>query len=113
MGMGEIKYRGDTYTWANNKEREGFIQEILDRFFDSSEWMIQNDIVEVRHVVRQASDLAMIVLDSKPSRLKTRSRFIFETKWINGQECDDLIKEVWKNQWKGQNVQSEKKAQVV
>lgn len=64
--------------------------------------MIQNDVAEVRHVVRQALDHAMIVLNSKPSRLKTRSRFIFKTKWTKGQKCDDLIKKLWKNQWKGQ-----------
>lgn len=29
--MGEIKYKGENYTWANNWEGEGFIQERLDR----------------------------------------------------------------------------------
>lgn len=34
MGMGDIKFRGEAYTWANNREGEGFIQERLDRFCD-------------------------------------------------------------------------------
>lgn len=44
MDMGEIKYTGNTYTWANNRMGEGFIQERLDRFFGSSDWMLQNDV---------------------------------------------------------------------
>lgn len=77
MDMGEIKFIGDTFTWANNREGEGFIQERLDRFFGSNEWMIQNDTAEVKHVFKKASDHALLILDSKPSRMKTRSRFIF------------------------------------
>lgn len=36
MDMGDINYKGDTYTWANNREGEGFIQEMLDRFCGSA-----------------------------------------------------------------------------
>lgn len=36
MGMGEVKFRGASYTWANNREHEGFIHERLDRFFSSA-----------------------------------------------------------------------------
>lgn len=25
MKMGEVKFRGDVFTWANNRENEGFI----------------------------------------------------------------------------------------
>lgn len=31
---------GDTYTWANNREGEGFMQERLDSFYGSIEWML-------------------------------------------------------------------------
>ena len=37
MEMGELKFRGEPYTWANNRDVEGFIQERLDRFFGSKE----------------------------------------------------------------------------
>lgn len=32
MQMGEIKFKGEPFTWANNLEGEGFIQERLDSF---------------------------------------------------------------------------------
>lgn len=34
MGIGNIRFRGHTCTWANNREEEGFIQEMLDKFFE-------------------------------------------------------------------------------
>lgn len=36
MDMGEIKFIGDTFTWANNREGEDFIQKRLDIFFGSN-----------------------------------------------------------------------------
>lgn len=72
MEMGDIVYRGDTFTWANNTEQEGFIQEWLDRFCGSAEWMIQNEKAEVKHVLRKTSDHALILLDSNPRRVKTK-----------------------------------------
>lgn len=41
MEMRDIKYKGDTFTWGNNTEWEGFIQERLDRFLGAANWMIQ------------------------------------------------------------------------
>lgn len=56
---------------------KGFIQERLHRFCGSAEWIVRNDSAVVEHVLRQASDLAMIILDSRPKRAKTGAIFIF------------------------------------
>lgn len=40
MEMGEVKFREDTFTWGNSRENEGFIQERLDRFFRSVDWIV-------------------------------------------------------------------------
>lgn len=80
MEMGDIVYRGETFTWGNNREGEGFIRERLDRFCGSAEWMIQNEKAKVKHVLGQTSDHAMIFLDSHPERVKTKGRFIWKAK---------------------------------
>lgn len=54
MEMGEVKFRGDGYTWANNRESEGFIQERLDRFFGLAKWLVHFDKASVQHILRQA-----------------------------------------------------------
>lgn len=75
MRMGDVKFRGDRYTWANNRESEEFIQERLDGFFGLAEWLVHFDKASVQHILRQASDHAMLLLDTKPLRNKTKSRF--------------------------------------
>lgn len=54
--------------------------------------MLQFDIAEVAHILRQASDHSLLVLDSKPQRVKTKSRFIFESKCAEMQESGEMIK---------------------
>lgn len=80
---------------ANNREGEGFIQERLDRFFGLAEWMVEKDIVKVSHILRQASNYSLLILDTQPLRRKTKSRFIFESQWIKDQTCDKLVQEAW------------------
>lgn len=65
--MGEIPFRGKRWTWANNRKEEGFIEERLDRFFGSSEWMVDFDGAAVQHILSQASDHTMLLLDTKPT----------------------------------------------
>lgn len=74
---GDIKFKGEIYTWANNGEGEGFIQERLGRFFGSVEWMIQYDTAEVKHFLRQTTHHSVIILYTKPQRNRTKARFIF------------------------------------
>lgn len=40
MQMGQIKFKGEPFTWVNNREGEGFIQERLDHFF----WVKRMDV---------------------------------------------------------------------
>lgn len=61
-----MKYRGNPFTWANNRAYEGFIQERLDRSFGSMQWMFQYDTAEVIHFARQTSDHALLILDTQP-----------------------------------------------
>lgn len=96
MDMGDLKVRREVYTWANNREGKGFIQERLDRFCGSVEWMLENDTTEVTHVLRQTSDHSIIILDTKPTREKRRARFICETSWLKDQESELLVTETWK-----------------
>lgn len=99
--MGEVRFRGDPFTWANNRIGEGFIMERLDRFFGSAEWLLQCDNAEVLHVIKQASDHAMLVMDTQPQRIRTRSRFIFDSRWANMQGAEELVRETWEQPVQG------------
>lgn len=94
MEMGEMKLE-DVFTWVNNRENEGFIQERLDRFFGLAEWMIQCDTAEVCHIAREASDHYLLILNSKPQKSRTKSRFIFYSRLANVQGTPQLVKDTW------------------
>lgn len=104
MGIVDIKFKGEICTWANNREGEGFIQERLDKFFGSAEWMLSYNTTEVKHVMRQASDHSLFLLDSNPVRKKTKARFIFKNRWTKRLESENIIREVWYQQVVGSRM---------
>lgn len=92
MEMGDIKFRGDAYTWKNNRENEGFIKERFDRFLGSVAWIEQYKEAEGKHVFRLASDHNLISLDTNPLWQKIKARFIFESRWANMPESEEMVK---------------------
>lgn len=95
MNMGEVKFRDNPFTWANNHANEGFIQERLDKFFGSMQWMLRWDSAKVQHLAKQTSDHLLLVLDTQPNRQSSRSRIIFYSRWANMNGVEDLVKEAW------------------
>lgn len=79
MEMGDIKFRGNAFTWQNNRVIERYIKDRLDRFFGSVAYLAQNTDAEVKHIFRVASDHHIILLDSTPGGKKTKARFIFDS----------------------------------
>lgn len=56
--------------------------------------MLSYDTTEVKHVMRQASDHSLFLLDSNPVRKKTKARFIFKNRWTKRPESENIIREV-------------------
>lgn len=70
--MREISFKGRRWTWENNRYDEGFIEERLDMFFRSADWLLSFDQAVVQHILTQYSDHSMVVMDSKPQQPKGR-----------------------------------------
>lgn len=77
IGDGRDQAQRGIFTWANNRDNEGFIQERRDRFFGSPEYLIFFDAIVVTHVRRQASNHALIVLDPNPQQSRSKTRLFF------------------------------------
>lgn len=41
--MGEIAFKGRRWMWAKNRKGKGYIEERLDMFLGSTEWMVDFD----------------------------------------------------------------------
>lgn len=91
MEMEEIRFKGRRWTWANNRQGEGFIEKRLDMFFGSADWILSTDQVVVQHILTQSSDHSMVILDSKPPVVKGKTRFIYDSRWSKMQNCVDQI----------------------
>lgn len=78
MEMEELSSVGSMFTWANNKEGNGFVKEKIDRFFVASSWLISHPKAKVLHKEKQSSDHKLIILMADPEVSKTKIRFCFD-----------------------------------
>lgn len=62
--------------------------------FGLAEWLLQHERAEVNHILIQTSNHALLFLDSNSGQNKTKARFIFETRWTNRQDCEELVKQL-------------------
>ncbi|GER46309.1 retrotransposon reverse transcriptase [Striga asiatica] len=89
IGMLEVTMTDNTFTWGNNREQEGYIEEKLDRVFGSLEWLAINPTAQVNSWFRNSSDHLMLILNSNPvGDIKKKRRFIFDTRWNRGIESN-------------------------
>lgn len=96
MEMREVPFCGRRWTWANNRQGEGFIEEMLDMFFGSADWFLDFEKSKVSHILLQSSDHSMIMLDTESVQSKRKSRFVFDSKWSRIQGCDETVQQCWR-----------------
>ncbi|CAA0818874.1 Unknown protein, partial [Striga hermonthica] len=96
MEMQEIHCKGHQFTWANNREHEGFIEEKIDRIFCSFDWLALKSEAEVQSVFRSASDHRLLVLvDSVHQEAKRKRRFFFDKRWLKREGIKEVVTEAW------------------
>lgn len=52
--------------WAKNRKGKSFIEEKLDMFLGSAEWMVDFYKAVVQHILNQVLDHSMLMLDDNP-----------------------------------------------
>lgn len=102
MRMAEIKYIGKGWTWANNREGEGFVEEKIDRFFwPSPEWTLQYPNAKVHHIQKQTSDHSLLLLEDKPHDVPIVKRFYFDRKMLEVSDFAKTVTEAWTSHQEG------------
>lgn len=87
-----------------NRKGEGFIEERLDMFFGSAEWMVDFDKTVVQHILNQVSDHSMLMLYDNLQKQKMKSRFIFYTRWCSMRGCAKTVQNYWNIEVEGSRM---------
>ncbi|XP_042968949.1 uncharacterized protein LOC122301607 [Carya illinoinensis] len=96
--LSDFGFRGDKYTWANNREGSNFTKERLDRVLGNSSWIDMFEDHSVQHLATYSSDHKplLITLQTKNIRPRKKRIFRYEDKWRTKEGCEALIKRSWK-----------------
>lgn len=98
MNMTEVNYTGHDWTWANNREGEGFMEERLDRFFVSPEWLYQNPKTLVHRIHKQSSDNCLVLFEDRMDKPFSAKRFYFDKRLLELPDFGKVVTQAWKTQ---------------
>ena len=97
-GLIDLRYRGNIFTWRNERPEDAFVQGRLDRACATLDWRERFPHAVVNHLQVSYSDHDPIFLIINGSADNTRRKKIpkrFEEKWATHPECEAIIREVW------------------
>ncbi|KAL0460647.1 UNVERIFIED_CONTAM: hypothetical protein Slati_0691900 [Sesamum latifolium] len=96
-GLSDLGFRGPLFTWCNRREHPHTILARLDRACGNASWLARFPTTTVTHHLSPYFDHAILViyrdrLDTTV-RTKKKSRFRFEAKWLQSEECGVVVEE--------------------
>ncbi|GER54160.1 hypothetical protein STAS_31725 [Striga asiatica] len=95
MGMSLIQIKGYKFTWGNNREEEGYVEEVLDKAFGSLNWVGAHPQAKVTNIFRSSSDHRMLLLQSETNGQQMTDRFVFDKRWIQRNDITEVIGNAW------------------
>lgn len=93
VGVSEIEFEGDKFTWCNNQQGRNWVWERLDRILGNGEAFVQLPVLKVRHLTRAASDHSPLLM-SVISQARQKSRFIFQKMWLEHKDFKSVESQV-------------------
>lgn len=91
----DLGLSGFLYTWRNNREGEGYIQERLDRALATPSWRSRFKHATVEHLHSMGSDHNALPLNLFPNVVQRRVPFRFDERWTKEEDFGPVIKHAW------------------
>ncbi|GER38816.1 RNA-directed DNA polymerase (reversetranscriptase)-related family protein [Striga asiatica] len=98
LGVLECPFIGHPFTWSNGRQGSDFVEEKLDRFLLSPNWLLQYPKSFVTHVQMVSSDHHLLVLQTEVLEEKKRKIFCFDNRWVGQAGVEDCIREAWNSE---------------
>ncbi|CAA0842854.1 Unknown protein, partial [Striga hermonthica] len=95
MGMHEVEQKGAFFTWGNNREGDGYVEERLEKIFTSYDWMVAYPKMEVANFYRTASDHNVLMMDTDMEVGRYKKRFAFDKLWAKVDGVQDAVTPGW------------------
>lgn len=95
LWLGDLGFKGQMYTWANNKAGSDRIVERLDRALANDQWTSIYPRAQCIHGIAVGLDHAPIFIRLDYSDRRGRKNFKFEDMWLEKPDCLGVIKRDW------------------
>jgi len=95
MGMIDLGFSGNLYTWSNHRHGLGLIKERLDKGITSSDWIHSFPHFSVTHLPAHTSDHNPLILDTDTPLPSLPRPFRLEEFWTRDPSCGIVIGEAW------------------
>ncbi|WOK92021.1 hypothetical protein Cni_G00712 [Canna indica] len=99
IGLLDVKYQGNSFTWCNNRSGAKRIQARLDKVLINWKWFNMFGLNSVKHLNMIASDHRPILFLAENKRFirEKKMRFVFELYWMDYEELEEVIKNNWQS----------------
>ncbi|XP_042494316.1 uncharacterized protein LOC122073757 [Macadamia integrifolia] len=91
----ELPFTGPVYTWDNRQIGYHQIEERLDRFSSSPDWLATNPNAIVQHQQVTSSDHKALILSTELQQPSLPEPFRFEAFWVQEPSFHDLVAQAW------------------
>ncbi|BFG14668.1 hypothetical protein CerSpe_009420 [Prunus speciosa] len=100
----DLGFKGQSFTWQRCCEEDVTIRERLDRAIVNPEWLEFWQNTCVTQCAKIGSDHCPLVLECNPSLRRKGKVFRFEARWLNENECAEIVNSCWHLGGSGTNV---------
>nr|CCA66020.1 hypothetical protein [Beta vulgaris subsp. vulgaris] len=101
LGLSEINFQGQNFTWCNNRSEPERVYERLDRAYATEDWLHRYSEARILNMPILISDHSPILLISSPIYPKKKSTIKMESWCLDFKEVEILISKHWKVSYSG------------
>ena len=110
-GLQDFGFIGYRFTWSNGRKGSDNVQERLDQFVATADWVNTWCNSQVKHLFSSHSDHNPIILETENNKQveadkKKEKSFQFERMWVDHEQCSQVIDDGWNLILEGDNIPS-------